>query len=199
MRSTRAVALADHLWELYGRMAEEMGSDREALVNEAMHVFARLNGYLVPVQPGTPRRPSPAPQAEGGVATPPPSVPGEPPAPPPGAGAQPASQDAPPPIPSGVVAPGGRDLFLLRDDGSEVRVGEVRFLIGRGRHCHLVLDGPKVSREHAAIFREGDGWFIEDLQSANGTWHRQARIDRRRIADGDEFFVCAERVRCQLR
>ena len=194
MRTTRGVALADHLWELYGRMAEEMGSDREALVNEAMHVFARLNGYLLPAQAGFPRRAAPAPQDQGVPAPPPPPVSGELPGPPP-----PGSHDGPPPIPSGVVAPGGRDLFLLRDDGSEVRVGEKRFLIGRGRHCDLVLDGPKVSREHAAIFREGDGWFIEDLQSANGTWHRQARIDRRPIADGDEYFVCAERVRCQLR
>jgi hypothetical protein len=191
MKTTRAVSLADHLWELYGRMAEEMGSDREALVNEAMHVFARLNGHLLPAQPAAPSSPTPAPQPEG---TPAPR--GEAAGPAPSAA---APEEAPPPIPSGVVAPGGRDLFLLRDDGSEVRVGDGRFLIGRGRHCNLVLDVAKVSREHAAIFREGDGWFIEDLQSANGTWHRQARIERRRIADGDEYFVCAERVRCQLR
>jgi pSer/pThr/pTyr-binding forkhead associated (FHA) protein len=181
VKSTRAVALADHLWDLFGRMAEEMGSDREALVNEAMHVFARQHGYLPPV-PGEPRdEPPGAAQAQADAE-----------------GAAPA-REAPPPIPSGVVAPGARDLFLLRDDGSEVRVGEGRFLIGRGRHCQLVIDGAKVSREHAAIFRDGDGWFIEDLQSANGTWHRQVRIDRRPIADGDEYFVCADRLRCQLR
>ena len=51
----------------------------------------------------------------------------------------------------------------------------------------------------AAIFRDGSSWFIEDLGSSNGTWHRRERIDRRRIADGDEFFVCSEKIRCVLR
>jgi hypothetical protein len=196
VKSVRQVAFADHLWELYGRMAEEMGSDRESLLNQAMHVFARLNGYLLPAEAG--------------------QVPAQP-APPDPAGEQGAvaervletaarleaevraREEAPPPIPSGPVDPGARELVLVREDGSETPVRSERFLIGRGRHCDLVIDSSKVSREHAAIVREGDGWLIEDLDSANGTWHRRARIDRRRIEDGDEYFVCAERLRCVLR
>jgi hypothetical protein len=195
LKSVRSVALADHLWELYGRMAEEMGSDREALVNEAMHVFARLNGYLLPAEArAQPAAPPPEPAGDRRVV---------------------AEQvletaarleaevrargDAPPPIPSGPVDPGARELVLVREDGTETPVKADRFVIGRGRHCDLVIDSTKVSREHAAIVREGDGWFIEDLDSANGTWHRRARIDRRRIEDGDEYFVCAERVRCVFR
>jgi len=73
-----------------------------------------------------------------------------------------------------------------------------RFVIGRGRHCDLVIDSAKVSREHAIIRREVDGWWIEDLGSSNGTWFQQARVDRRRIADGDEYAICAERIRCAL-
>jgi hypothetical protein len=110
-----------------------------------------------------------------------------------------ARGEVPPPIPSGPFDPGARELVLVREDGSETPVRSERFLIGRGRHCDLVIDSSKVSREHAAIVRDGEGWFIEDLESANGTWHRRARIDRRRIEDGDEYFVCAEQVRCVLR
>jgi len=73
-----------------------------------------------------------------------------------------------------------------------------RFLIGRGRHCDLVIESAKVSREHAVIRREGDAWWIEDLGSSNGTWFERARIDRRRIKDGDEFLVCSDRIRCRL-
>ncbi len=202
MKSVRSVAFADHLWDLYGRMAEEMGSDRESLVNQAMHVFARLNGYLLTTeaaQAGVPPAGPPPEAAEAAEA----------------AGGQRAvaeqvletaarleaevhGRDAPPPIPSGPVDLGARQLVLIREDGSEAPVKADRFLIGRGRHCDLVIDSSKVSREHAAIVRDGDGWFIEDLESANGTWHRRARIDRRRIEDGDEYFVCAERVRCVL-
>ncbi len=195
MKSVRSVAFADHLWELYGRMAEEMGSEREALVNQAMHVFARLNGYLSPADP-PPARAVAAPgepveqravaeqvletaaRLEAEVR---------------------ARGEAPPPIPSGPVDPGARELVLVREDGSETPVKSERFVIGRGKHCDLVVDSPKVSREHAAFVKDAEGWFIEDLNSANGTWHRRARIERRRIEDGDEYFVCAERIRCLLR
>jgi hypothetical protein len=157
-------------------------------------VFARLNGYLLPAEIGRPAvavAPEPGEQravAEQVLAT--------------AARLEAevrAGGEAPPPIPSGPVDPRGRELVLIREDGSEAPVRSERFLIGRGRHCDVVIDSSKVSREHAAIVRDGEGWFIEDLDSANGTWHRRARIDRRRIEDGDEYFVCAERVRCVMR
>ena len=90
-------------------------------------------------------------------------------------------------------------LVVVREDGTEAPVSKDRFVVGRGRHCDLVVESPKVSREHAAIVHEGDGWFIEDLGSSNGTWLRRERITRRRIEDGDEYFVSAERLRCALR
>jgi pSer/pThr/pTyr-binding forkhead associated (FHA) protein len=90
-------------------------------------------------------------------------------------------------------------LVIVREDGSEVAVAKDRFLVGRGRHCDLVVDSPKVSREHAAFVREGDAWFIEDLGSSNGTWLRGERITKRRIEDGDEYFVSAERLRSLLK
>ena len=90
-------------------------------------------------------------------------------------------------------------LVVVREDGTTLDVAKDRFLIGRGRHCDLVIDSAKISREHAAIVRDGTGWAIEDLGSSNGTWHKRERIERRRIADGDEFFVCSEKIRCVLR
>ena len=87
--------------------------------------------------------------------------------------------------------------MLLTEDGRELeRVGKDRFLIGRGKHCDLVINSGKVSREHAAIVREGDSWFIEDLGSSNGTWFDKRRLTRREIQDGDEYYVCAEKLRC---
>lgn len=176
-------------------MAEEMGSDRESLVNEAMHVFARLNGYVLPGPLGP----------EPGQATPTPSEA-------PGARRTVAERvletaerlerdiaTRPPPVPHPAVHPGGARLRLRREDGSLLEVGKERFVMGRGAHCDLVVDGGKISREHAAIVREEDGWYIEDLGSSNGTWHRRERIGRRRIDDGDEYFLCSERFTCVLR
>ncbi len=38
--------IADHLWETYEEMAHQMGSDRDALINQALFMFARLNGFI---------------------------------------------------------------------------------------------------------------------------------------------------------
>ncbi len=204
MKTTRRIEIADHLWDAFGRMAEEMGSDRDLLVNQAMHAFARQHGFVAPgaadaSKPGAERPAAP------GV---PPRVPPPTPATPAAAGPNPAVgqvleaaarleeaiADPTPVEPQRAVG-----LVVVREDGTTLEVAKDRFLIGRGRHCDLVIDSPKISREHAAIARDGTGWIIEDLGSSNGTWHRRERIDRRRIADGDEFFVCSEKITCVLR
>jgi len=197
-RSPKQVAIADHLWETFARMADEMGADREALVNQAMHVFARLNGYVVP---GTSPAASSLGPAPSGAATPVPAARER------KAIAERVLETAerlerdiaarPPPVP----APAGRTgaLRLEREDGSGGDVAKDRWIIGRGAHCDLVIDSAKISREHAAVARQADGWWIEDLGSSNGTWFHGERISRRRISDGDEYFICSEKVRCELR
>ena len=93
----------------------------------------------------------------------------------------------------------GHDLFLMGEDGALDKVIKDRFVIGRGKHCDLVINSGKVSREHAAILKEGDEHFIEDLGSSNGTWYNKQRIRRRKIEDGDEYFICSEKVKCVIR
>ncbi|MBU6200052.1 MAG: FHA domain-containing protein [Xanthomonadaceae bacterium] len=45
-----------------------------------------------------------------------------------------------------------------------------RLLIGRGSDCGLILDEPEMSRHHAVIENTGDGIYLRDLGSANGTF-----------------------------
>jgi diguanylate cyclase (GGDEF)-like protein len=42
--------------------------------------------------------------------------------------------------------------------------------IGRDAASQVRLNEPSVSRKHATIYRDEDQYFIEDLQSRNGTW-----------------------------
>ena len=42
--------------------------------------------------------------------------------------------------------------------------------IGRGAGNQICLNEPSVSRNHAKIYMEDDQYFIEDIQSRNGTW-----------------------------
>jgi len=46
-----------------------------------------------------------------------------------------------------------------------------------------------VSRRHAVIERSADGLYIADLDSLNGTYVNRRRIERHRLADGDEVQV----------
>src|SRR5262245_35559075 len=62
-----------------------------------------------------------------------------------------------------VVLAGGqtRDIAL--------RPGQI-VTIGRESDNLVVIDDPLVSRRHARLFFEGDQWFVQDRQSANGTF-----------------------------
>jgi len=191
VKTSRQIAIADHLWEALERMAQQMGSDREALVNQALHAFARMNGFVLPGTP--PDLVPPPPLPRGGAAAR-------------GSAAEQVLEEAarleeamhertPIEAPASTVS----GLLLVREDGTPLEVAKDRFVLGRGRHCDLVIDSAKVSREHAAIVREPGGWSIEDLGSSNGTWHQRERVTRKRIADGDEFYICSEKIRCVLR
>src|SRR5512136_648955 len=50
---------------------------------------------------------------------------------------------------------------------AELAPGETR--LGRGQDCTILLDHPKVSRNHATILLENDQLWLTDLGSANGT------------------------------
>jgi len=92
-----------------------------------------------------------------------------------------------------------RVLFMATEGRETERISKDRYVIGRGRHCDLVINSGRVSREHAAIVRDGNDFFMQDLDSSNGTWFNKQRIKRRKIEDGDEFFICSDRVRFSFR
>lgn len=230
-RPARKVAIADHIWEAFEEMASSMGSERDALINQAMFMFARLNGFLDQA----------AGRANGhrGAAAVPPQLNPAPPrvvprAPEPSARLdddpdrrkvaesvletaaelerlmkrknQPApEEDLPAPGEEGMEAdegegsaPGGQ-LFLMMEGGELDKITKDRFVIGRGKHCDFVINSGKVSREHAVIVREGADYYIEDLGSSNGTWFNKQRIKRRKVEDGDEYFICSEKVKLVMR
>jgi len=62
-------------------------------------------------------------------------------------------------------------LQVRGPDGFEetVLIREGETLIGRDPSCDVVLEPKNVSRRHLVIRREGDGFVVQDLGSANGT------------------------------
>ena len=58
--------------------------------------------------------------------------------------------------------------------------------VGRAEDNDLVLADPEVSRHHARLEPDGQGWRAVDLGSTNGTWVNGVRLNAATIAVGDE-------------
>jgi pSer/pThr/pTyr-binding forkhead associated (FHA) protein len=97
------------------------------------------------------------------------------------------------------LPPSERARLVVEGPGGSVDMhGRSQVLLGRAAACDLVVPGGGVSRVHAAVVRRGGEYWIEDLGSANGTWHRGERVQRRRIAGGEEVHLCGTAVRFHL-
>ena len=76
--------------------------------------------------------------------------------------------------------------------GQRWNLGGPALTIGRGGHCDLVVADRQVSREHVRITREEHAFWIEDLDSKNGTHvngQRLAPHAPQRLQDGDVIQV----------
>jgi diguanylate cyclase (GGDEF)-like protein len=58
-------------------------------------------------------------------------------------------------------------------------LSKARSILGRGDSADLRLDEPGISRAHACLYRNGDQYEIEDLESSNGTFIDANRIQVR--------------------
>ena len=84
-------------------------------------------------------------------------------------------------------------VLLVGDDKRTVITGDP-FVIGRSRECDLVLDDPNVSRRHAELRREDDGWVVQDLGSTNGIKLNGKRSRGGRLNPGDEITLGVSRL-----
>lgn len=71
-------------------------------------------------------------------------------------------------------------------------------MIGRSIENDLRLDSGLVSRRHCKLTVEGGEIWVEDMGSANGTTVAGERINRKRVADREEFLVGGSRVSVEL-
>jgi pSer/pThr/pTyr-binding forkhead associated (FHA) protein len=91
------------------------------------------------------------------------------------------------PPPNFVPAP---PALFMDYAGRRYAINVPRFIIGREKGaCHLLLNDPNVSRQHAAIELTSGAFFIVDLGSRNGIGYNGHRVHRKQIVEGDRFEI----------
>ena len=84
------------------------------------------------------------------------------------------------------------------DKGTEVSCESARATVGSSPTNDLVLDDPAVSRVHATIEVDDDGYLLTDRSSKNGTFLDGLRLRQIYLDDGTEFRLGNTTIRFEL-
>ncbi len=85
-------------------------------------------------------------------------------------------------------------IVITMPPGAQVasrwRLERQPMILGRQPSCDIYLPDRQVSREHARIFHAGQGFFVEDLGSKNGTYVNGEPVRQAtRLRDGDTLQI----------
>ncbi len=93
--------------------------------------------------------------------------------------------------PQATVTPAAAPLnglrAALRGAGSQWELRDVVTVIGRSRRCDIVIDDPNVSRQHAEVRRQEDGYVVRDLGSTNGLRLNRRDVKQATLTHGDRI------------
>ncbi|HUQ40851.1 MAG TPA: DUF3662 and FHA domain-containing protein [Acidimicrobiales bacterium] len=87
--------------------------------------------------------------------------------------------------------------FLVLPDGHRVAIASEAVVIGRSGDCQVLLPetDKAVSRRHAEVRREADGFVLEDLKSLNGTKVNGAGVRQWALQPGDKITIGSTTLR----
>ncbi|HTG35969.1 MAG TPA: adenylate/guanylate cyclase domain-containing protein [Thermoanaerobaculia bacterium] len=87
--------------------------------------------------------------------------------------------------------------YLASEEDRVVPLAGGRIRLGRGSDNDVVLSDVSVSRYHAEILREGDGWTVHDLKSTNGVEVNRMPVEKAPLRAGDLLTVGAFEIRLE--
>jgi hypothetical protein len=82
-----------------------------------------------------------------------------------------------------------------KEAGKEFAFDQESVVIGRTPECDVCVYDPGISRKHARIFAESGGFFVEDLNSANGTKVNGAAVKKTKLGTGDMVVLGGVKLR----
>lgn len=91
------------------------------------------------------------------------------------------------------AAPNKKSYLVRSDTGERYELSNKEMVIGKNKErAQILLTEPTVSRIHAIITKTGNSWYIQDLNSKNGTYLNGARLPIRTdtlVQESDELYV----------
>lgn len=84
----------------------------------------------------------------------------------------------------------GATIIFEVEGATRPIVADVRnsLIVGRSEICDVYMNDEKMSRQHFVIYEEPDGFYIEDLQTTNGTWLNGERLyTKKKLQKGDKI------------
>ena len=75
--------------------------------------------------------------------------------------------------------------------GQKYELNKPKMVMGRHPGCEIVIDAGAVSRQHAQIISDEGQFYVEDMQSRNGTFVNDRRIEGRQLLrHADSLRIC---------
>ena len=79
-------------------------------------------------------------------------------------------------------------LYQIKPDGlpgDHWVVADAPVVVGREEPADARVDDEALSRTHFLVVREGQDYFLVDLNSSNGTWVKGGRVSARKLQAGE--------------
>ena len=84
--------------------------------------------------------------------------------------------------------------------GRHYKLEDGEYVIGRRSDCQIFVPDMRVSRQHARLYKEGEGWALEDLGSNNGTFINGVKVQgSTTLRNDDEILIANNRIRVEAR
>jgi serine phosphatase RsbU (regulator of sigma subunit) len=78
-------------------------------------------------------------------------------------------------------------VFMQGNEQTKIALKKVPFSIGRKTENDLVISDPRVSRDHAEIVFESDGYYLQDKGSRHGTYVNGEPVQRQKLKKNDRL------------